>query len=234
MKKASTTSAFTLIELLVVIAILALLVSILMPSLARARDMAKTVVCATNLKAIGTVLASYTNEYNGSYPAYDFYMVYLDDETGKPITAQPFVWSRHYLNIFSESYGLGRETFYCPVASEGSRFANSDDNWDWSDTRYRIVSYAAFCNITPALIADPLKGNMPTSIETANPWWVLGADIVYEYPLGTFATPHEDGSVPKGANVLHVDNHVEWKQWADFDLDMYIESTFQKPRVYAW
>jgi len=56
--------AFTLIELLVVIAILALLVSILMPSLVKARDLARQTVCLTNLHHLGTAFALYTTEYN--------------------------------------------------------------------------------------------------------------------------------------------------------------------------
>lgn len=54
---------FTLLELLVVISIVALLVSILLPSLKEARRQAKTVVCASHLKGMGTGLQTYLSEY---------------------------------------------------------------------------------------------------------------------------------------------------------------------------
>jgi len=53
---------FTLIELLVVIAIIALLISILLPSLSRARELSKRLVCASNLKGIGTSMKIYAND----------------------------------------------------------------------------------------------------------------------------------------------------------------------------
>lgn len=54
---------FTLVELLVVIAIIALLVSILLPALASARDTAKTLVCGTQTRAIVQMQASYATDY---------------------------------------------------------------------------------------------------------------------------------------------------------------------------
>ncbi len=62
--------AFTLIELLVVIAIIALLVSILMPSLQKAKEMAKDVVCAANLHSIGYAMYLYAQDFDEQLPYY--------------------------------------------------------------------------------------------------------------------------------------------------------------------
>ena len=53
--------AFTLIELLVVVSIISLLISIMLPSLSRARDQAKSVHCLARLKEFGHALAAYEN-----------------------------------------------------------------------------------------------------------------------------------------------------------------------------
>ena len=53
---------FTLIELLVVVAIIGLLASILMPSLSKARELAKGASCVSNLHNLGTMLTVYTTD----------------------------------------------------------------------------------------------------------------------------------------------------------------------------
>ncbi len=61
---------FTLIELLVVIAIIALLVSILMPALNKARHQARAAVCLTRVKQWGTAYQLYGQDYGGKMPPF--------------------------------------------------------------------------------------------------------------------------------------------------------------------
>lgn len=58
---------FTLIELLVVVAILALLVSILLPSLTRARELAGDAVCLSNMHHLTLAMLMYADSYNGYF-----------------------------------------------------------------------------------------------------------------------------------------------------------------------
>lgn len=95
--------AFTLIELLVVIAIIALLMAILMPSLARAKELARRVVCKSNLHQFTLIANTYAQDYEGCLPAY---------------TAQvgPHVHDMHvdFINHLEDGYGLERRKLYCP------------------------------------------------------------------------------------------------------------------------
>lgn len=76
---ASRRTAFTLIELLVVISIIAVLIALLLPAMNRARESARAVQCASNMRQIATLLAQYVGGNRGNYPWTPAGLQYFDN-----------------------------------------------------------------------------------------------------------------------------------------------------------
>ncbi len=96
---------FTLIELLTVIAIISLLISILMPSLSRARDQAKAVHCLARLKDFGNALAAYENVSDDQLPPAHWYMTDPADPGAEP---RLYGWAEVLFKyVYKEKVDLG-------------------------------------------------------------------------------------------------------------------------------
>ena len=111
--------AFTLIELLVVISIIALLVSILMPALNKARDQARRTVCSSNLRSNALAIRIYAEQNNDKVPA------------GSDVT---WPWNVSYwtTDIILKN-GADEEIFYCPANKKMS--CENDYNWRFTEAK---------------------------------------------------------------------------------------------------
>jgi prepilin-type N-terminal cleavage/methylation domain-containing protein/prepilin-type processing-associated H-X9-DG protein len=119
---------FTLVELLVVIGIIAILISVLLPALSRARQASYAIKCASNLRSIGQGFAMYTAENKGTFPACYLYVGHHIDATGQT----PDNGDAGYIHWSSFIFKGGRPTdknayestkgweiFQCPALESG-------------------------------------------------------------------------------------------------------------------
>lgn len=116
-------NGFTLIELLVVIAIIALLLSILMPTLRKVKEQARLTVCAAHLHNAGVAIYAYATDFNGNIPP--FWDADPDNPgklmpgtgLGPSLSSQQGVFqlvSEPYGSYPTEAYLSDAEMFICP------------------------------------------------------------------------------------------------------------------------
>ncbi len=185
--KTSRPQPFTLIELLIVIAIIAILASMLLPALNQARDRAKQISCASNLKQMGTFLTMYCDDYNRWLP---------------PATQ----WG-HYPQVdglieatFNTGYIKNNKIFFCPsrpLGKPGTYWSPSPggaNNW----ISYQYLPYR-WGILFPHKISD-VKSRWPLLMTDLNDLTNRG----FNHPMST-----TDWS---GFNTLYMDGHVSWRK----------------------
>jgi prepilin-type N-terminal cleavage/methylation domain-containing protein len=131
-------SAFTLIELLVVIAIIAILASMLLPALGKAKAKAYQVKCVNNVKTIALATFMYFNDHGRAVP-------YNGQATA---TMDNALW----VNVLATNYGAINEARICPAAPPAAtkakrRHANSgsvNQTWLWTSSK-NIDYQGSYC-----------------------------------------------------------------------------------------
>lgn len=123
---------FTLVELLVVISIIAILLSILMPTLRKARSMAKRLVCTHNLKQIDLAFRLYLDGNDDTYPCSD-----------DPVSTDPYywLWMGRGWRSFVEPYLGGNVDANNPSVLFCPQDRTAREKWESTSYAYSMAFY---------------------------------------------------------------------------------------------
>jgi len=139
-------TGFTLIELLVVVSIIALLVSILLPALSKARVQARIVTCSSNLRQLGIGVSMYMSGSNDHYPPDYMYpqntsgteFLKYYDITSWPRLIQENVGGGIYLNKDIKTFS---DVFFCSFGPTPGKTKRPDGNGIWPKNNSHYVTY---------------------------------------------------------------------------------------------
>ena len=223
-------SALTLIELLVVVAVISVLVSLLVPSLNRAREQAKGLRCCSNLRQLAVAAHAYAGSYRDRYPiaqylqtgpvrisfAWDFTTEWhTEAAAGEPVVTPGLLWAHTGAD----------EVQQCPTYEGGANWLSdpySGYNYNTSFIGHGRGEWIAAPALTSqvrtpartALFGDGRYRGGANKFMRA-PWAEVSGDLGFS---GRFAGTQ--GFCHSGkTNVAFADGHAE--AWADLYTDTY-------------
>lgn len=224
-------AAFTLVELLVVIAVIALLVSILMPALQAARELAQRTICSTNLAGLGKTFALYAEDNQE-------YLPHVADPHGRAgfrtwewyRMAYPYLQTTKvgdcgtdYTSTVTKLYTLGRDNpmFDCPTTTDSILCHPDGKKFDYmlvtlkSDTGPYYKKLTEMTSETVVLIdhEDGFIWHWCTAWgPTSAGYYVTNAFHYWPDPVNYPPGYHH----ANGANILYPDGRAEWHTRYDY------------------
>ena len=200
---------FTLIELLVVVAIIAILASLLLPSLSGAKQKAQLANCQSNLHQIGITLLLYTGENQDRYPY-----------SGREWPEMPFVDLLRLLNPYLSTNN--RAFFRCPselgpgfnigwVAVNGAGAGITTNQLLFPDSYYYYYQFYNTDDGSALQLRRTSQVRFPT-LKAISPCFASRPNAVYNDVAGSAY-----GHGPLGMSLLFVDGHAQFARYSDLN-----------------
>jgi prepilin-type N-terminal cleavage/methylation domain-containing protein/prepilin-type processing-associated H-X9-DG protein len=202
--------AFTLIELLVVVAIIALLITILLPSLALAREQAKQTVCASNQRQMGMAFNFYIQGNVDTFPPYR-----AGEYTGAPETGywRNYWWFERIRWYITYNKGVP-DTFRCWLcpSSKNSNYDADYLSYGYNYTHLGDAPIPVWTKIQD--VSEPARTIVTADSHDSSTGWgwcavITPRDYWIGYPVG----PRHRGKT----NVLWADWHVNLEKASDLN-----------------